>query len=137
MSPAAVVGTAALFLAGWLCTRGANYQKYCAKQGRTSCLGGLVPLVFVPGSGNRLLCSGFWGRARHVNYLGEIVQALALSLPALLCTSSWLSLLYPLYYVALFVPRERDDEALCKQKYGEAWKTYVQQVPYRIVPFVY
>ena len=33
----------------------------------------------VPGSGGRLLCSGWWGLSRHVNYCGEIVQAVALA----------------------------------------------------------
>lgn len=60
-----------------------------------------------------------------------------MALPALFITSSWLSLLYPLYYVGLFIPRERDDEVLCKQKYGDAWVEYVKLVPYRIVPYVY
>ena len=98
---------------------------------------GMAGQVYVEGSDNRLLCSGFWAVARHVNYLGEIIQALALALPAVLSTGSLVSLLYPVYYVLLFVPRERDDEALCKAKYGDAWKAYVQLVPYRIVPFVY
>jgi delta14-sterol reductase len=31
-----------------------------------------LPMRVVPGT--RLLCSGFWGLARHVNYCGEIVQ---------------------------------------------------------------
>ena len=94
-------------------------------------------MAFVEGSGDRLLCSGFWGLSRHVNYLGEIIQAVALALPGLLCTPSWLSLAYPVYYVLLFLPRERDDEALCKAKYGAVWDVYVAKVPSRIVPGVY
>ena len=31
--------------------------------------------------GTRILVSGWWGLARHVNYLGEILQAVALSVP--------------------------------------------------------
>jgi delta14-sterol reductase len=135
LSPLAAACIVALFAGGWVCTRGANYQKYCAKVGRQTCLGSR--LVFVPGSDGRLVCSGFWAVSRHVNYLGEMVQALALALPAVLCTGSGLSLLYPLYYVLLFVPRERDDEAMCRQKYGSVWAAYVDRVPYRIVPYVY
>jgi hypothetical protein len=35
-----------------------------------------IPPVTVPES--HILCSGFWGLSRHINYLGEIVQVLGL-----------------------------------------------------------
>jgi delta14-sterol reductase len=83
-----------------------------------------------------VLCSGFWGVARHVNYLGEILMAsgLALSLgwPTLL--GPWL---YPLYYVALLGTRERDDDRRCAEKYGAVWTAYRERVPWRIVPGLY
>ena len=85
----------------------------------------------------RLLCGGFWGISRHVNYLGEIVQGLALALPGYLASGSLLPFLYPVYYIALFVGRERDDHVACKEKYGTAWDAYCRLVPYRIVPGVY
>ena len=40
-------------------------------------------------------------------------------------------------YVALFVPRQIEDDEACALKYGEAWRRYCQIVPYRIVPWVY
>ena len=41
----------------------------------------------------------------------------------------------PPYYVALFVPRQIDDDLQEKIKYGEkAFNEYVARVPYRIVP---
>ena len=91
----------------------------------------------------------FWGVSRHFNYFGEILQAIALTLPSLLtaapaASSSWSALaaqyaplLYPLYYVALFVPRQFDDDEVCRLKYGAAWTQYVAAVPYRIVPYVW
>ena len=92
----------------------------------------------LPGSGGRILVRGFWGVSRHVNYAGEILQAVALALPALLATGSLVPLLYPLYYVALFVPRAADDDAVCRAKYGPAlWDAYVRAVPWRIVPYLY
>lgn len=73
---------------------------------------------------------------------GEILQAVALALPgSLVATSAYdraLPWLYPLYYVLLFVPRQRDDDAQIRRKYGEeAFAEYVRRVPWRIVPWVY
>jgi hypothetical protein len=39
--------------------------------------------------------------------------------------------------VALFVPRQFDDDEVCRLKYGAAWTQYVAAVPYRIVPYVW
>jgi hypothetical protein len=62
----------------------------------------------------------------------------ALALPGWLATGSLVPWLYPLYYVALFVPRQIDDDSKCLQKYGrDVWGEYVRRVPSRIVPFVY
>lgn len=84
--------------------------------------------------------------ARHFNYLGEITQAVAIALPSVIIGSrvdqAWpyapyLSLLYPLYYVMLFIPRQIDDDAVCAKKYGKAWDEYVSAVPWRICPGVW
>ena len=45
--------------------------------------------------------------------------------------------LYPLYYVALLLPRERDDDRRCAAKYGPLWERYRERVPRRILPRVY
>jgi len=126
-----------LFAGGWLLTRGANIQKFVFKRdpSRTSWLG--LPMRVVPGT--RLLCSGFWGLARHVNYCGEIVQAIALALPGSLVAAdryySALPWLYPLYYVAILLPRQVDDDLQIATKYGEAaFADYTKRVPYRVVP---
>mmetsp|Transcript_24572 Transcript_24572/g.39438 ORF Transcript_24572/g.39438 Transcript_24572/m.39438 type:complete len:97 (+) Transcript_24572:1288-1578(+) len=96
----------------------------------------MVKQVTVAGSNGRLLCSGFWRLSRHLNYLGEILQALAVSLPSASIGVCW-PLLYPLYYVLLFIGREQDDAAICAAKYGAAWDTYVKTVPWKIIPYVY
>jgi len=151
---------AILYLVGSTLTRGANMQKFhfrChPERSKVSLFGGfmIVKQECVPSSKGRLLCSGFWGLSRHVNYFGEILQAFALALPASLqfWSSSttttttttmttfvrWIPWLYPLYYVALFVPRQMDDEALMRQKYGDdVIDEYIQLVPYRMVPGLY
>ena len=92
----------------------------------------------LPGSRGRILVGGFWGVSRHVNYLGEVVQALALALPGLLASGSAVPLLYPAYYTALFIGRALDDDLQCEKKYGPAlWGAYTNRVPWRIVPFVW
>lgn len=131
-----LVLAALVFFAGWSLARGANMQKFHFKlDPERTFLSRFRPEAISDGE-RRVLCSGFWGVSRHVNYLGEILMAtgLALSLgqPALL--APWL---YPLYYVLLLVPRERDDDRRCAAKYGPLWDEYRRRVPWRIVPRVY
>lgn len=139
ISPSTAVMCVLVFFTGWAFTRGANLQKFALKQGRGTWGWGpfATELKTVPGSNNRLLCSGFWRLARHANYCGEIVQAVAWALPAWLATGSLLPWAYPAYYVALFIPRERDDERMCAARYGTAWDEYCRLVRWRIVPFLY
>ena len=60
--------------------------------------------------GTRLLCcGGFWGLARHINYLGEIIQSLAVILPGFLVSGSWIPFGYVLCHALLFLPRQWDD----------------------------
>lgn len=137
-----------LYLLGSFLTRGANLQKYYFKISpqHPSVFFGILQQQTLPGSNNRILCSGFWGIARHVNYLGEIIQSVALTLPCLIL--NWhslsrapslplLSLLYPLYYILLFISRQIDDDRLCSAKYGVLWDQYCQRVPWRIFPGVW
>ena len=124
------------FFLGWSFARGANMQKYAFKRDPSAkFLGVLAPGVVTDGE-KKLLASGFWGLSRHVNYLGEILMATGLTL-ALGYPGVWQTWLYPLYYVALLVPRQIDDDRRCAAKYGALWAEYVKRVPYRIVPFVY
>ena len=43
----------------------------------------------------------------------------------------------PQALLALLIPRERDDDKRCAQKYGAVWDEYRRRVRWRIVPFVY
>jgi delta14-sterol reductase len=127
----------ASFSCGWALSRGANLQKYLFKtRPNARILGVWPPRTLDDSAGRRVLVSGLWGVARHVNYLGEILMAIGLALalgqPAAL--GPWL---YPLYYVALLLPRERDDDRRCADKYGALWERYREQVRWRIVPGLY
>ena len=86
-------------------------------------------------SGSRLLLSGWWGRSRHANYLGDLLMAVSWSLPCLF--DSPVPWFYPLYFTVLLVHRQRRDDDKCGRKYGKDWAAYCELVPYRIVPYVY
>lgn len=125
-----------VFFAGWSLARGANMQKYAFKRDPAAPFLGLIAPEVVSDGERTLLVSGFWGLSRHINYLGEVLMATGLAL-ALGRPGTFGVWLYPLYYVALLVPRQRDDDRRCAAKYGALWERYVKRVPYRIVPGVY
>jgi protein-S-isoprenylcysteine O-methyltransferase Ste14 len=127
---------AAVFFAGWVLSRGANLQKFTFKRDPAAKAFGLLDPRPLSANGRHVLTGGFWGLSRHINYLGEVLMAcgLALSLGHFTQPGPWL---YPLYYVALLVPRQLDDDRRCAEKYGPLWAEYQRRVPWRIVPFVY
>ena len=127
-SPAWLALSAAVFFTGWALSRGANLQKYSFKRAPARRFLGLIEPRIVSDGERHLLCSGFWGLSRHINYLGEILMGTGLTL-ALGHPEAWLPWLYPLYYVALLVPRERDDDRRCAAKYGALWDEYRARVP--------
>jgi delta14-sterol reductase len=132
----ALAGSAALFVCGWMLSRGANLQKFLFKTRPDAALFGFIRPETIGDERRQLLCSGFWRVSRHVNYLGEILMALGLALslgwPGAL--GPWL---YPLYYLVLLLPRQIDDDRRCAVKYGALWQRYCERVPYRIVPWIY
>ncbi|XP_077669816.1 delta(14)-sterol reductase LBR isoform X3 [Eretmochelys imbricata] len=86
-------------------------------------------------AGKSLLVTGWWGLVRHPNYLGDIIMALAWSLPC--GFNHILPYFYMIYFTCLLIHREARDEHQCKKKYGLAWERYCQRVPYRIFPYIY
>lgn len=83
---------------------------------------------------SKLLISGFWGLARHMNYVFEIMLALSWSLPA--ASYGLLPFMYVIFLTILLVHRTFRDEKKCSEKYGEGWTKYCKAVPYRFVPYV-
>ena len=128
--------SAAVFFTGWVFSRGANMQKYCFKRNPSQAFLGWFKPQSISDGERELLCSGFWRVSRHVNYMGEVIMAvgLTLSLGWPLLAVPWL---YPVYYVLLLGARERDDDRRCEEKYGELWGRYREKVPRRIIPYVY
>lgn len=86
-------------------------------------------------TGKSLLVSGWWGVVRHPNYLGDLIMALAWSLPC--GFSHLLPWYYMIYFIILLVHRDSRDMSDCRRKYGSAWEEYCRTVPYRIIPRVY
>ncbi|MEM6994213.1 MAG: hypothetical protein AAF721_27105 [Myxococcota bacterium] len=132
-----VAGVAVLLLnvAGYYMFRSTNLQKLRFRRDPTRPIWGKVPESIDTERGTKLLVSGWWGLARKMNYLGDILMACAW------CLACGFGSLVPYFYVLYFVPllldRERRDHAMCTRKYGDDWKRYCERVPYRIVPFVY
>uniref|UniRef100_A0A7N8Y2W9 Delta(14)-sterol reductase LBR n=1 Tax=Mastacembelus armatus TaxID=205130 RepID=A0A7N8Y2W9_9TELE len=86
-------------------------------------------------TGKSLLVSGWWGVVRHPNYLGDLIMALAWSLPC--GFSHLLPWYYMIFFIILLVHRDSRDMSECRRKYGSAWEEYCRTVRYRIIPHVY
>lgn len=122
-----------VFAAGVAVFRGANSQKHAFKTDPVAPIWGAPPRTV---GGGRLLVSGFWGVARHMNYTGDLLLAASYCLPCGF-TGGSLPYLYLIYLLLLTVHREKRDDERCAAKYKAAWDEYCARVPYRMVPFVY
>lgn len=129
------VFSAAVYFGGWALSRTANLQKFWFKQASAQ----RRPEKSIRSADGKhvLFCGGLWGVARHINYVGEILEAAGIALAVGHPTTAWSPWLYPLYYVGLLVTRERDDDRRCREKYGPLWEEYCRRVPYRLIPLVY
>ncbi|THV07352.1 ERG4/ERG24 ergosterol biosynthesis protein [Dendrothele bispora CBS 962.96] len=116
---------------GYYIFRAANGEKNDFRNGKNP--KGLE--FFTTKSGSKLLTSGWWGRSRHPNYLGDLLMALAWSLPTGFETP--ITYFYVTYFAVLLVHRQMRDDENCEKKYGEDWEKYKKMVPYRIIPYVY
>ncbi|KAI8145799.1 ergosterol biosynthesis ERG4/ERG24 [Fennellomyces sp. T-0311] len=86
-------------------------------------------------TGSRLITSGWWGKARHINYLGDWLMSVAWCLPC--GFGSIIPYSYCIYFAVLLIHRERRDDDKCRNKYGEDWEKYCSIVKYRIIPGIY
>ncbi|KAF7522476.1 hypothetical protein PCG10_007391 [Penicillium crustosum] len=114
-------------------------------------------------SGSKLMISGWWGLARHINYFGDWLMSWSYSLPTGLAgytivesinstgdvqkqaiqtpeVRGWgivFTYFFLLYFGVLLIHREGRDEKKCKRKYGADWKRYTSIVRSRIFPGIY
>ena len=141
------VGAAAIFLAG-VTSITLNFfadwqrQKVRATQGMCQIWGKrpkIIEATYQTQDGmvknNLLLASGWWGLSRHFHYIPELLAAFFWSLPALFFH------FYPYFYVSfltlLLLDRAFRHDQRCADKYGVYWDQYCQQVPYKIIPYVF
>ena len=115
-------------------------------------------------SGSKLLVTGWWGTARHINYCGDWIMGWSYCMPTGIAgyliqkdsilkgddgsftritqgeARGWgmlVTYFYLVYFAVLLIHRERRDEVKCERKYGKDWAEYKKRVPYRIIPYVY
>lgn len=124
----------ALKLCGYVIFRCANSQKNAFRKNPTDPKLAHLKTIHTS-TGKSLLVSGWWGFVRHPNYLGDLVMALAWSLPC--GFNHILPYFYVIYFTLLLIHREARDEHQCRKKYGLAWEKYCRRVPYRIFPHIY
>jgi protein-S-isoprenylcysteine O-methyltransferase Ste14 len=135
-SPVWIVAVVLFNAAGYAIFMGSNLQKDRFRRDPENCIIWGKPARYLETQrGTPLLLSGFWGQARHMNYLGDWMIALSWGL---LCGfGSIIPYFYPLWFALLLITSERRDDRWCAQKYGEDWDRYREKVRWRIVPGIY
>jgi Delta14-sterol reductase len=114
-------------------------------------------------TGSKLITSGWWGTARHINYLGDWIMSWSYCLPTGIAgyivhrytnpvtgnvtveveqgeAKGWgmiFTYFYIVYFGVLLVHRQLRDDEKCAQKYGKDWDKYLAKVKSRIVPGIY
>mmetsp|Transcript_35314 Transcript_35314/g.68080 ORF Transcript_35314/g.68080 Transcript_35314/m.68080 type:complete len:503 (+) Transcript_35314:64-1572(+) len=84
-----------------------------------------------------LLASGFWGIARHFQYLFELIAAWSWCLLSNPFKNGAVPLFYCVFLTWLLVDRAKRDSNKCHMKYGKFYEEYCRLVPYKILPGVY
>ncbi|XP_061610292.1 delta(14)-sterol reductase LBR isoform X7 [Phyllopteryx taeniolatus] len=134
LSLSAVAAIVLLKLIGFYIFRKSNSEKNAFRRNPSDPK--LSYLKTIPtATGKSLLVSGWWGVVRHPNYLGDLIMALAWSIPC--GFGHLLPWYYMIYFIILLVHRDSRDMSDCRRKYGSAWDEYCRTVRYRIVPRVY
>ena len=128
------VASVVLFFAGYSIFRGANGTKDLFRRNPDDPRVKHIK-VLPTKRGTKLMVSGWWGMARHINYTGDWVLGLAWCLPC--GFDRVIPYFYAVYFAVLLVHRDLRDEEMCEKKYGKDWATYKQKVPYRFIPGVY
>jgi 7-dehydrocholesterol reductase len=84
-----------------------------------------------------LLASGFWGQARHLQYLFELMAAWSWCFLANPFVNGVIPMFYAFFLTYLLIDRANRDSKKCHLKYGKYYEEYVRRVPYKIIPGIY
>jgi delta14-sterol reductase len=128
-------GVLLLNLIGFTIFRSSNLQKHRFSSDPMKPIWGAKPEFIRTQQGNLLLTSGWWGIARHSNYLGDWLMGLSWSLAC--GFGRLLPYFYPAYFAVLLLHREWRDGKHCAKKYCADWDRYTAKVRWRIVPGIY
>ncbi|PIA19199.1 ERG4/ERG24 ergosterol biosynthesis protein [Coemansia reversa NRRL 1564] len=85
-------------------------------------------------AGTKLLVSGWWGMARHINYTGDWLYGLAQCLATGFNTP--MTYFFAVYFLVLLIHRNYRDECKCREKYKKDWTRYCERVPYMFIPHI-
>lgn len=133
-SPLMLVAILGLQFVGYYVFRSSNSQKNLFRTCPSD--PSVADLAYIKTErGTNLLAGGWWGMARHINYMGDLMMATAWCMTC--GFDHAIPYFYVIYFAILLIHRERRDDEKCHNKYGKDWERYCEQVPYRIVPFVY
>jgi len=159
LGPLYAAGIVAIQLGGYYVFRASNSEKNAFRTNPNDPK--VAHLEYIEtAAGSKLLTSGWWGTARHINYLADWMMSWAYCLPTLAAGYKLTpSIMYPgtrlvstdgmagtaipityffmLYFAILLIHREMRDEEKCRRKYGKDWERYCEKVRYRILPGVY
>ncbi|KAK2477125.1 hypothetical protein H9L39_12349 [Fusarium oxysporum f. sp. albedinis] len=144
LSPLAVASLVAVDLGGYIIFRSANAQKDSSRLSNGNCniwgrKAKVMRCTFRTADGKEhttlLLLSGWWGIARHSNYVGDLLQAYAMC--ALCGTKHLLPWTYAIFMTWILWHRCYRDEKRCSIKYGAQWKEYCALVRWRMLPGVW
>eukprot|EP00005_Dracoamoeba_jomungandri_P004450 CAMPEP_0174251028 /NCGR_PEP_ID=MMETSP0439-20130205/997_1 /TAXON_ID=0 /ORGANISM="Stereomyxa ramosa, Strain Chinc5" /LENGTH=347 /DNA_ID=CAMNT_0015331249 /DNA_START=84 /DNA_END=1124 /DNA_ORIENTATION=+ len=75
--PLVIALISGIFVVGYVIFRSCNSQKHNFKHNPEAKIWGEKPKAI----GGKLLVSGFWGLARHINYTGDIIMGIAFAAP--------------------------------------------------------
>ncbi|RYN16431.1 Delta(24(24(1)))-sterol reductase [Alternaria tenuissima] len=84
--------------------------------------------------GKKLLCDGWYGKARKIHYSCDIYFAINWGL--ITGFASPFPWFYPVFFTIMIMHRALRDNAKCHDRYGKAWETYTKKVPYIFIPGV-